>query len=307
VRVFISLLLTFHFRMPGSQWSSRSSSRAGSNPGSGTVTRVSSADSVVEISSTEVSRTSSASSLRRALTRSRSGSSVDSVPFPRYSPLERGGVFKPAQAPIESRRTPNGYHIFNCYDPCAPAFSPVMPYDPTLDEGTPSGQVSRTASAEQLKSSRAPSRLSRVSSAESEILSRVSSAGLSRVSSAGSVDLALPPVAFEDTSKASSAGVSRRSSAGVPVPLPDTIPPLRTAKLRRGIPKMQCGTVARRTRSHEEKMRQRGGDFMASVSDDALSRTGSADAVKLGPEGVLLSNAAKKIESLALSRSRQHE
>lgn len=55
-------------------------------------------------------------------------------------------------------------------------------------------------------------------------------------------------------------------------------------------------------------MRQLGGDFMASVSsDDALSRTGSAEAAKLGPEGVLLSNAAKKIEALALSRSQQRE
>jgi hypothetical protein len=298
--------------MPGSQWSSRSSSRAGSNPGSGTVTRVSSAHSVVEVSSEEVSRTSSASSLRRALTRSRSGSSTDSMPFPRYSPFERSGVFKPAQAlGVESRgRTPNGYHVLNCYDPRAPAFSPVTPYDPalaSLDEGAPSGQVSRTASAEQLKSPRAPSRLSRVPSAESVILSRVSSAGVSRVSSAGSVDLALPPVVFEDTSKASSAGVSRRSSAGVPLPLPDTIPLLRTVKPRRGIPKMQCGTVARRTRSHEERMKRSGLDFLESVSDDALSRTGSAEAAKLGPEGVLLSNAAKKIEVFARSGSRQCE
>jgi hypothetical protein len=85
---FISMLLTCYSRMPGSQWSSRSSSRTGSNPGSGAVTRVSSASSVVVVSSTEVSRTSSASSLRRALLRSRSGSSVDSLPFPRCSPFE---------------------------------------------------------------------------------------------------------------------------------------------------------------------------------------------------------------------------
>ncbi len=64
-------------------------------------------------------------------------------------------------------------------------------------------------------------------------------------------------------------------------------------------------------------MRQLGGDFMASVSsDDALSRTGSAEAVsrtgsaeaaKLGPEGVLLSNAAKRVEALAHSRSLRRE
>lgn len=294
--------------MPGSQWSSCGSSRAGSNPGSGTVTRVSSASSVVLVSSKEVSRASSASSLRRHLARSRSGSSVDSIPAPRYSPFERSGVFKPACAPVERGRTPNGYHVLNCYDSRAPAFSPVTPYDPalaSLDEGAPSGQVSRTASAEQLKSPRAPSHLSRVPSAESVILSRVSSAGVSRVSSAGSVDLALPPVVFEDTSKASSAGVSRRSSAGVSLPLPDTIPLLRTVKPRRGIPKMQCGTVARRTRSHEERMRESGGNFMESVpeeSDEALSRTASADAIKLGPEGALLSDAAKIVEALVLSR-----
>lgn len=224
--------------------------------------------------------------------------------FLRYSPLERGGVFKPAQALVESRgRTPNGYHILNCYDSRAPAFSPVTPYDPSLasrDEGAPSGQVSRTASAELAASPRSSSRLS-----------RVSSAGLSRVSSAGSVDLTLPPVEFEETSKASSAGVSRLSSAGAPVPLPDAIPLLLTAKLRRGIPKMQCGTVARRTRSHEERMRQLGGAFMASVSeesDGALSRTGSADALELGPEGALLSDAAKAIQAIAVSRrQRRHE
>lgn len=296
--------------MPGSQWSSRGSSRAGSNPGSGTVTRVSSASSVVLVSSTEVSRVSSASSLQRILTRSRSGSSVDSFPAPRYSPFERSGVFKPACAPAERRRTPNGYHILNCYDDRAPAFSPVSPYDPalaSLDEGTPSGQISRTASADLPASPRSSSRLSRVSSAG---LSRVSSAGLSRVSSAGSVDSTLPPVVFENTSKASSAGVSRHSSAGVPVPLLDTIPPLRTAKPRRGIPRMQCGTVARRTPSHEERMRQRGGVFMASVpeeSDEALSRTGSADALKLGPEGALLSDAAKVIQVLATSRRQRRQ
>jgi hypothetical protein len=189
--------------------------------------------------------------------------------------------------------------MLNCYDPRAPAFSPVTPYDPSLaslDEGAPSGQVSRTASADLPASPRSSSRLS-----------RVSSAGLSRVSSAGSVDLTLPPVAFEDTSKASSAGVSRLSSAGAPVPLPDVIPLSHTARPRRGVPRMQCGTVSRRTRSHEERMRLLGGDFMASVSDDALSRTGSAEAAKLGPEGVLLSNAAKKIEVLARSESRQRE
>lgn len=294
--MFISIVLTFFFRMPGSQWSSRSSSRAGSNPGSGTVTRVSSASSAVLVSSGEVSRVSSAPSLQRILTRSRSGSSTDSVPAPRYSPFERSGVFKPAHALIESRgRTPNGYHILNCYDSRAPAFSPVTPYDPSLasmDEGAPSGQVSRTASADLPASPRSSSRLPRVSSA--------GSVHLSRVSSAGSVDLTLPPVTFED----SSAGLSRLSSAGEPVSLPDTVPLLRTVN-RRGIPKMQCGTVARRTRSHEDRMRERGGNFMASVpeeSDGALSRTGSAEAIKLGPEGVLLSDAAKAIQVFALSR-----
>jgi hypothetical protein len=304
--------------MPGSQWSSRGSSRAGSNPDSGTVTRVSSASSVILVSSTEVSRASSASSLHRILTRSRSGSSVDSFPAPRYSPFEQSGVFKPACVPAVRRRTPNGYHILNSYDDRAPAFSPILPHDSSLDEGTPSGQVSRTASADLPASPRHSSRLSRVSSVNSEHLTRVSSAGLSRVSSAGlsrasstgSVDLTLPPVTFEDTSKASSAGVSRLSSAGVPVPLPDTIPLSRTVKPRRGIPKMQCGAVARRTRSHEDRMRERGGNFMESVpeeSDAALSRTGSADAVKLGPEGMLLSDAAKKVEALALSRSLRRE
>ena len=92
------------FRMPGSQWSSRGSSRAGSAPSSGEVTRVSSASSavqvpsaeIVQVSSTEVSRTSSSSSLGRIM-RSRSGSSTGSIPFPRYSPLD------------VVRRTPNGY------------------------------------------------------------------------------------------------------------------------------------------------------------------------------------------------------
>jgi hypothetical protein len=296
--------------MPGSQWSSRGSSRAGSNPGSGTVSRVSSASSVILVSSAEVSRASSASSLQRILTRSRSGSSVDSLPAPRYSPFERSGVFKPACAPAERRRTPNGYHILNCYDDRAPAFSPVSPHDPalaSLDEGAPSGQVSRTASAELRASPRSSSRLFRVSSAG---LSRVSSAGLSRVSSAGSVDSTLPAVSFEDTSKDSSAGVSRLSSAGVPLPLPDIIPLLRTVQPRRGIPKMQCGTVARRTRSHEERMRQSGSVFMASVpeeSDEALSRTGSAEALELGPEGALLSDAAKAIQVIALSRRQRRD
>jgi hypothetical protein len=289
--------------MPGSQWSSPGNSRAGSNPDSGNVTRVSSASaaSVIQVSSTEVSRVSSASSLNRILTRSRSGSSVDSVPFPRYSPFERSGVFKPASAPVHLHRTtPNGYHILNCYDDRAPAFSPVLPYDPVLEEGTPSGQISRTASAELPAPLRPPSRLSRVSSAGSECLSRVSSAGLSRVSSSGpsrinsvgSIDLTLPPVDFVD----SSAAVSRLSSAGVSsAPLPEITPLVYAERPRRGIPKMVCGTVARRTRSHEKRIQQQ----------QKLCRTKSAEAVKLGPEGAVLSDAAKKIEAIVLSGHRR--
>jgi hypothetical protein len=290
--------------MPGSQWSSPGNSRAGSNPGSGEVTRVSSASaaSVIQVSSTEVSRASSASSLHRHLTRSRSGSSVSSVSFPRYSPFERSGIFK--SAPVYTHRTtPNGYHILNCYDDRAPAFSPVLPYDPLQEEGTPSGPISRTASAELPAPLRPPSRLSRVSSADSECLSRVSSAGsdrlsrvssagLSRVRSIGSIDLTLPPVDFVD----SSAAVSRLSSAGASsAPLPEIIPLVLAEKPRRGIPKMICGTVARRTRSHEKRIQEQ----------KKLDRTRSAEAVKLGPEGALLSVAAKKIEAIALSRSKR--
>jgi sigma54-dependent transcription regulator len=55
---------------------------------------------------------------------------------------------------------------------------------------------------------------------------------------------------------------------------------------------MICGTVARRTRSHEKRIQQQ----------KKLERTSSAEAVKLGPEGAVLSDAAKKIEAIVLSR-----
>ena len=100
LRARVHFIVTYlPLRMPGSQWSSRGSSRAGSAPGSGEVTRASSASDkveVIQVSSTEVSRASSSSSLGRIL-RSRSGSSTGSIPFPRYSPLD------------VVRRTPNGY------------------------------------------------------------------------------------------------------------------------------------------------------------------------------------------------------
>jgi hypothetical protein len=144
--------------MPGSQWSSRGSSRAGSAPGSGEVTRVSSASSAVQVSSTEVSRASSSSFLGRIL-RSRSGSSTGSIPFPRYLPIDGGGArhtpngYRARIVLLRLRLTPLRYHILNCYDPRAPAFSPV--------QGTCSAAVSRTASAESLlELHRTPSRLS---------------------------------------------------------------------------------------------------------------------------------------------------
>lgn len=280
--------------MPGSQWSSRGSSRAGSAPGSGEVTRVSSASSVVQVSSTEVSRVSSSSSLGRVL-RSRSGSSAGSIPFPRYSPIDGGGIFKPARTVTPRTHTPNGYHILNCYDPRTPAFSPVLPA--THEEGTCSGAVSRTSSAG-LELPRAPSRLSRVSSA----------ADLSRVTSAGSIDLTLPPVVFED-SLASSVAVSRLSSAGVGSATADALHrtssneavsrhssvgsidwalvppvPLMRSNSRRGTARMRC---------------------TASDSDGPLSRTGSAEAEALGPDGRLLADVAKKVAVHASRRRRK--
>ena len=160
---------------------SASSSRSSSLPGSGEVSRVSSASS-------------SASLLR--LTRIRSASSIDSIPFPRFSPNDLVGVFKPVHGSGSARSTPRqrtpGGHLIPKYDNSAPAFSPV--HDVIDEEGPPSAAISRVSSAESLPPS-ISCNISRTASAELKELSRPVSR-LSRFS----VDSSLPLVIFESTS-----------------------------------------------------------------------------------------------------------
>jgi hypothetical protein len=218
---------------------SENASRSNSAPGSKEVSRTSSGSSV--------------SSLRR-ITRSLSVCSDGSIPFPRYSPIDAGGIFKPVRASSSQRstprqRTPGNEHLIPKYDPRAPAFSPIP--DMT-EEVTLSGDISRTASAEHLSSSRASSHLS-------------------RISSAGSYDPSLPPVVFDSstTSHTVSRQVSTLSS-----------------------PALSRTSSARVNQSHVRSVHH-------TVEVVNLTRTGSTEAARLGPEGLLLLTAAKKIANLS--------
>ena len=167
---------------------SASSSRSSSLPGSGEVSRVTSASS-------------SASLLR--LTRTRSASSTDSIPFPRFSPIDSSGVFKPVRTGSASdsnrstprRVTPGGKHILPKYCSNAPAWSPAHMI--LEEEGPPSGAVSRTSSAGSLPPSISCD-ISRTASAELKQPPRPLSR-LSRSSSLHSIDSSLPLAVFEST------------------------------------------------------------------------------------------------------------
>ncbi len=106
------------------------------------------------------------------------------------------------------------------------------------------------------------------------------SVAVSRLSSAGMGSAA----ANELHRTSSNEAVSRHSSASsIDWALVPPVPLMRSNSRRRGTARMQC----------------------APDSDDSLSRTRSAKAEALGPEGRLLSDAAKKIETLASGKRRK--